>query len=191
LNSVVRYMLAPVLMQFSAQVVTDVAVAVAVAAAVIDTRSRRIPNRLTYSAMIAGMVLQSALFGWRGLISSVAGGLVFGGVFLLFYMVRAMGAGDVKLAAALGCVIGLAETPRVLIATALCGGVFALLRMMLSGKILATIRSTFSVLWFHANRGVNMHPTVNLDNPKADRMPYGIAFAAGTIYWAASSIFWR
>jgi prepilin peptidase CpaA len=184
-------MLAPVSMQFSAQVVIDVAVAVAVAAAVIDTRSRRIPNRLTYTAMVGGMVLQSAFFGWRGLLSSVAGGLVFGGIFLLFYMVRAMGAGDVKLAAALGCVIGLSETPRVLMATAICGGIFALLRMIFSGKILATIRSTFSVVWFHANRGVNTHPTVNLDNPKADRMPYGVAFAAGTIYWAASSIFWR
>jgi len=184
-------MLAPVLMQFSAQVVTDVAVAIAVAAAVIDTRSRRIPNRLTYTAMVGGLVLQSAFFGWRGLISSLAGGLVFGGIFLLFYMVRAMGAGDVKLAAALGCVIGLSETPRVLMATAICGGIFALLRMIFSGKILATIRSTFSVVWFHANRGVNTHPTVNLDNPKADRMPYGVAFAAGTIYWAASSIFWR
>src|SRR3954469_4492275 len=141
-------MLAPVSMQFSAQVVIDVAVAVAVAAAVIDTRSRRIPNRLTYTAMVGGMVLQSAFFGWRGLLSSVAGGLVFGGIFLLFYMVRAMGAGDVKLAAALGCVVALADSVQVMIATAICGGVFAIVQTVLSGRIGSIARNTLSVVGF-------------------------------------------
>jgi len=40
---------------------------------------------------------------------------------------------------------------------------------------------------FHAQQGLQTHPTVNLDNPGAVRMPYGLAFAAGTLYWAIST----
>jgi prepilin peptidase CpaA len=72
--------------------------------------------------MAAGLVLQGILYGWKGLLLSVGGGLLFGGVFLLFYMVRAMGAGDVKLAAALGCIVGVSATFPVMLATALAGG---------------------------------------------------------------------
>src|SRR5437667_386601 len=85
------------------------AAGVAVSAAITDATQRRIPNRLTYPAMLAGLVLQMALHGWRGLLLSAGGGLLFGGLFILFYLVRAMGAGDVKLAAALGC---LSDFPR-------------------------------------------------------------------------------
>ena len=52
----------------------------------------------------------------------LGGGLLFGGVFLFFHLVRAMGAGDVKLAAALGCIIGPAGSWQVMFATAMAGG---------------------------------------------------------------------
>ena len=78
---------------------TALAGAVAVTAAVVDVKQRRIPNWLTYSSMIAGIVLQSVFHGLTGLLSAIEGCLLFGGIFMLFYLVRAMGAGDVKLAA--------------------------------------------------------------------------------------------
>ena len=90
----------------STQILPALAVAVGICAAITDVKARRIPNRLTYSAMVAGLLLQGILHGWNGLLLSVGGGLLFGGVFLLFYLVRAMGAGDVKLAAALGSIVG-------------------------------------------------------------------------------------
>jgi prepilin peptidase CpaA len=174
-----------------ATVIAAFAVAVAVAAATVDFRQRRIPNRLTYPAMVAGLSLQTALFGWRGAVQSITGALVFGGIFLLFYMVHAMGAGDVKFATALGSIVGLAQTPQVLFATALSGGVLAILYMALSGRVLNTLRSTFSVVGFHARHGMKVHPDINLDNPKAARLPYGMAFGAGTLYWATFSVLWR
>src|SRR5258708_15170016 len=90
----------------SIQIIPALAAAVAVCAAISDVKERRIPNLLTYPALVAGGALQGVLHGWRGLLLGLGGGLLFGGVFLLFYMVRAMGAGDVKLAAALGCILG-------------------------------------------------------------------------------------
>lgn len=168
-----------------------IASAVAVTAAITDVRERRIPNRLTYPAMIAGLVLQAAVHGWRGLIFSLAGGFLFGGVFLLFHLIRAMGAGDVKLAAALGCIVGLGNSLRVMFFTAVAGGALAILVMIFTGRVKQTLRSTLAVVGFHAMHGLRTHPVVNLDNPTAVRMPYGLAFAAGTLYWAVFMNLWR
>jgi prepilin peptidase CpaA len=174
-----------------AQFIPGIAVAVAATAAVTDLRDRRIPNRLTYSAMIAGLALQAGGHGWRGLLLSLAGGCLFGGVFLLFHLVRAMGAGDVKLAAALGCIIGPAASWQVMFFTALAGGLMAIVVMVVKHRTLETLRNTLAVAGFHARHGLRTHPYINLDNPTAVRLPYGLAFAAGTLYWAVVAQFWR
>ncbi len=175
----------------SAQIIPVLAAAVAVLAAISDVKARRIPNLLTYPAMVAGLLLQCVLHGWRGLLLGAGGGLLFGGVFLLFYVVRAMGAGDVKLAAALGCIVGWPATVPVMIETALAGGVLAIIFMILSGRIVETLRNTLWVAGFHLQHGLQAHPTINLDNPTAVRMPYGLAFAVGTLFWAVSLHFGR
>jgi prepilin peptidase CpaA len=174
-----------------AQVVPVLAAVIAVCAAISDVRERRIPNRLTYPAMLAGLALQAALHGWKGLLLSAGGGLFFGGVFLLFYVVRAMGAGDVKLAAALGCIVGSSAALQLMFTTAVAGGALAVIVMVRSGRIVQTLRNTLWVFAFHTRHGLQTHPVVNLDNPTAVRMPYGLAFAAGTLYWAFFLNFWR
>jgi prepilin peptidase CpaA len=167
-----------------AQLIPVLAVTVAVMAGIVDASSRRIPNRLTYSSMIAGLMLQTLVSGWRGLLLGFGGAVLFGGVFLLFYLVRAMGAGDVKLAAALGCIVGPANSWQMMFTTAVAGGILAVLVMVFTGRVLQTLRSTLAVAGFHVLHGLRTHPVVNLDNPAAVRMPYGLAFAAGTLYWA-------
>lgn len=174
-----------------AQFIPIAAITVAALAAISDVRSRRIPNRLTYPAMVAGLALQVTTYGWRGIFSSLGGALLFGGVFLVFYALRAMGAGDVKLAAALGCILGSDNSWQVLFTTAMAGGALAIMVMILTGRVLQTLRSTLAVAGFHALHGLRSHPVVNLDNPASARMPYGLAFAAGTLYWAIYMHVWR
>lgn len=173
------------------QLIPLLAAMVAVCAAVTDFDARRIPNRLTYPATLVGLALQGILHGWRGLVASVIGGLFFGGMFFLFYLIRAMGAGDVKLATSLGCIVGFNASVQVLVATALAGGALAIAFVILSGRTVETLRNTLSVVAFHGQHGLRTHPTINLDNPRSARMPYGLAFAVGTVYWALSSYFWR
>lgn len=168
------------------QIVPALAVAVGICAAITDVRARRIPNRLTYSAMVAGLILQGILYGWKGMLLGVEGGLLFGGLFMLFYMIRAMGAGDVKLAAALGSIVGISATLPVMLATVWAGAALAICFMVLSGRVVETLRNTLWVTGFHVQHGLQVHPVVNLDNPAGGRMPYGLAFAAGTAYWALS-----
>src|SRR4029077_11603481 len=99
------------------------------------------------------------------------GFLLFGGGFVLFYIGRAMGAGDVKLAAALGSIVGSSAALPVMFATALAGGALAIWFMVLSGRDAETLRNTLSGAGFHLQHGLQVHPFVNLDNPKGVRMP--------------------
>jgi prepilin peptidase CpaA len=174
-----------------AVLVPALASVIAVSAGITDFRERRIPNRLTYPAMLTGLGLQTVLHGWKGLLLGVSGGLFFGGVFLLFYVIRAMGAGDVKLATALGCIVGSSATLQLMFATAVAGGALAVIFMLRSGRVIEILRNTLWVFAFHARHGLQTHPVTNLDNPATVRMPYGLAFAAGTLYWACLLNSWR
>ena len=81
------------------------ALTVAGVGGITDVTSRRIPNKLTYLGMLVAIAGRSALQGWHGLGSALAGGLVGGGAFLVFFLIHAMGAGDVKLITAVGCFV--------------------------------------------------------------------------------------
>jgi len=166
------------------------ALAVAVAAAVIDVQQRRIPNWLTYPAIGIGVLLRAYYFGWYGLLTALGGCLLAGGIVSLFYAVRAMGAGDVKLLAALGTMVGPGHALILLMATALAGGVMALVYASYRGRLRTTLINVGSVMKFHASSGLQTHPETNLDNPDALRLPYGLAIAAGTFYTFVTE-WWR
>src|SRR5919197_5677105 len=83
-----------------------VLMAVLAVASVTDLRTRRIPNALTFSTVALGLVLNGVFFGLDGLRDSASGaGLGLGLLFPLF-MLRWMGAGDVKLMAVVGALKG-------------------------------------------------------------------------------------
>ena len=90
-----------------------VLLAVLLVAAVYDVRYRRIPNWVTVTGVALGVALNAFLrapadawFSLAGVWFSLRGlGLAFG-VYLVLYVIRAMGAGDVKLMAAVGALVG-------------------------------------------------------------------------------------
>src|SRR5262245_4314918 len=84
----------------------QLAVAVAVIAAGWDIRTRRIPNTLTFGASFVALVLHGYFGGWTGAGLSVAGWAVGLVLFLPFFALGGMGAGDVKLLAAVGAGVG-------------------------------------------------------------------------------------
>src|ERR1700755_2137507 len=87
--------------------VLKIAVLVLVAAAAIyDIRFRRIPNNLNACGVLAGMTLNTFLFARAGIMSALLGCALGLGVYFALYYLRAMGAGDVKLMAAVGSIVG-------------------------------------------------------------------------------------
>jgi len=147
-----------------------------------DVASRRIPNNLTYTAMLVAIVGRFGLQGWHGLGSAIAGGLVGGGAFLVFFLIHAMGAGDVKLITAVGCFVGPALAIEIVFASAIAGGILAILIALWQGRLRTVLGNVGELIKFHAAVGPEVHPTLNLSNPHSVRLPYGIAIAAGVLF---------
>lgn len=154
----------------------------ALLAAAWDLLQGRIPNRLTYSGIVGGLALRVCLGGWRGLGDGLAAGLLGGGIFFLFFLVRGMGAGDVKLMAAVGCWTGVRQALVIMLASAIAGGVLAVGYMVFYKRGARTLQNIGELLRFHLSFGLQSHPEINLQNPEAIRIPYGVAIAAGTFY---------
>lgn len=149
--------------------------------AVTDVRSRRVPNLLTGPAMVAGLALHLALDGWHGMLLAAAAGLICGLIFLVFFLAGGMGAGDVKLITAIGCLIGISSIASVLILTAIAGGVMAIGLAVARGQLKQTIFNVGALASHHTTEGLKPHPELNVLNKNTLRLPYALAIAAGTI----------
>lgn len=148
--------------------------------AICDFRSRRIPNRLTGPSILLGLVLHLVLGGWRSVAHAALAGLVAGGAFLVFYLAGGMGGGDVKLMAAVGCCAGLSHVTAILIATAIAGGIFAVVLALVAGRFKQTLCNVVQLLLHHGAVGLQPHPDLNVQNSRTLRLPYGVAIGAGT-----------
>jgi prepilin peptidase CpaA len=152
-----------------------------------DVRERRIPNWLTYGSLSAGLVLRTYWEGWHGLGQGGEGMLAGGGVFFLFFLTRGMGAGDVKLMAAVGAWVGAWPAALAMVYTAFAGLGLAVFYMLFYGRVGSTLANVGELVRFHLTSGVKPHPEINLEDPAAIRMPYGLAIAVGTLFLFAST----
>ncbi|XPV75625.1 MAG: A24 family peptidase [Desulfovibrio sp.] len=150
-------------------------------ATVTDLQSQRIPNWLTFPLMLAGLGYHTWMSGLGGLTSSAQGfglGLAF---MIVPFFAGVMGAGDVKLMAAIGAWLGPNDTTTAFLFTCLIGGLYAviiLLRHLDKFKaILANIYHNFMVMF--ASGDISYSPLP--EDKKLPRLCYGIAIAAGTI----------
>jgi prepilin peptidase CpaA len=141
------------------------AAAVASVAAVIDVRWRRIPNWLTLAALGSGLLVQVMRYGLAGLVIALGGAALGLAVFGPLYLMRAIGAGDVKLIAALGAILGPQSLVGVLIYCAIAGGVMSAVLLARKGLL----QSSFANLLINP-----LH--ISRSGAKA---PYGVAIASG------------
>jgi prepilin peptidase CpaA len=148
--------------------------------AVYDVRSRRIPNFITLPAIVFGLLLHAVFGGWQELATAAAGGLICGLIFLVFYLAGGMGAGDVKLITATGCIAGLSLIGHLLILTALAGGVMAVSLALYRRQLMETWHNMYALAVHHRNMGLTPHPQFNISNERTLRMPYALAIAAGS-----------
>ena len=147
--------------------------------AVFDIRSRRIPNFVTGPAVVLGFLLHEIGGGWHGILSCLAAALICGGVFLVFYLAGGMGAGDVKLMTAVGCLAGLPHVVYLLVLSSLAGGAMGIALAITRGKLAQTLSNVGSLVTHHRQEGLTPHPELNVTNSNTLRLPYGVAIAAG------------
>src|ERR1700675_2653137 len=152
----------------------------AMVGAVFDVRSRRIPNFVTLPAIAFGLLLHFAMGGWRQLATAAAGGLIGGLIFLVFYLAGGMGAGDVKLITAAGCIAGLPLIGHLLLWTALSGGMMAIGLALYRRRLGATLRNLCAIVVHHRVMGLTPHVQFNISNDRTLRLPYALAITAGS-----------
>src|SRR6476619_6596132 len=110
-------------------------VVIGVLACITDFRSRRIPNVLTFGASAAAIVFFGLTNGWAGSLWSLAGWAVGCGLFLPWFLLGGMGAGDVKLLAALGAWAGPGNAIGIALYGGIAGGIFAVVVSMYAGYL--------------------------------------------------------
>jgi prepilin peptidase CpaA len=164
---------------------TGVLLVLLIVAAASDWRSFRIPNWLTFGGA-AFAVLYHSVAGRTPLagLSLALGGLVFGlAIMLPMYVVRVMGAGDVKLMAMVGAFLGFTATLHAVLCIFIVGGFaaigFALVRKNLGQMLINAKDATQTVM---VATMVGARPDAPLAAGKSvGKLPYGVCICIGTI----------
>lgn len=157
------------------------AFALAGAACWFDLRTRRIPNGLTISAAACGVVAATLAHGGHGAVSSGTGLLAGLAIFFPLFLLKGLGAGDVKLMGALGAWLGTSVIFSVAFYTSLAGGVFALVLIGRHRYERQAMRNLWLLLMHWRVSGLTPLDSVTLDTSAGPKLPYALPIAAGLV----------
>lgn len=149
-------------------------------ALVSDLRTYKIKNLITYSCMLLGLTTNLAREGFQGLVFSLQGIIIPAACLIILYMIRAIGAGDIKLLCAVGAVMG---SGFALYATAysfICGGFIASGIILIRRNGIARFKYLFTYI---KSCLLSMEPlqyTNFKDKQDAGKFHFSIAVALGT-----------
>lgn len=154
-----------------------------------DFRRHRVPNWLNGSILLAGLVFQMSLAGWSGLATGMAGAGVGFALLFVFWMMRAMGAGDVKFMAAIGAWLGPAMTFQAVLAGGLIGGVLAAAMILHQRNWLQTYMNLGVVMRKvgSVKTAFGEYGSVRELSRGGSKMPYAIPLTIGTLFVLVSN----
>jgi prepilin peptidase CpaA len=150
--------------------------------AVYDYRWRRVPNWATLPGVVLGIALNFwVLDVWVSLEGLGLALAIYGSLYLL----RALGAGDVKLMAAVGAVVGPGHWLWIFLLSSLCGGIVALVLILVRGRARHTF-SNIGVILASLGRGQAPHrssPELDVGTTAGLRLPHAVMIACGTLFY--------
>jgi prepilin peptidase CpaA len=144
-----------------------------------DIKYRKILNIITLPSILIALIYYFATMGLSGIVISGKGFLVGFGLLLIPYLLGGMGAGDVKLMAAIGALMGTNFVLYSFVYTALIGGAIALVLIVKQKGLWKPIKSFFfNVTSLRGNLGSMI---INKDQQTSSiSFPYGVAIVLGT-----------
>ena len=152
-----------------------------------DYKRRRIPNWLTVPGLVVGISLNATASGWSGLKFSLLGAGLGLLLLLPFVLLRSLGAGDWKLAGALGAFVGASVLLDLLLGSVFVAGLMALALVIYKRRVRQTLRNIgrllVSLLTFRSPGS-----EVSLDNPQSLKVPYGVALALTVVGYGIARV---
>ena len=151
----------------------------AISIAYMDIRYRRIPNKLVLATLITGLAVNGFFAGWHGLTTSLEGMLLGFSLMFFFHLFGTMGAGDVKLFAAIGSVVGLSHVLPTLLIVALSGGLLAVVKMIYARRVTATMFGVFQ--FFYGLLPGQTVPRFAIPEDRSYTLPYAVPICFGSL----------
>jgi prepilin peptidase CpaA len=165
----------------AAQIIWTFTLALTFSAALLDLRSRRIPNWLTVPGFLSGIALHTVLNGWHGALFAFEGAALALVLLLPLVSLRALGAGDWKLMGAVGACLGWRLFLFVLVGSIFASGIMAIVQTYRVGRVMETLRNMVTLVKGFFAFGLKKNPQISLDNPRLLKLPFGVAVAAATV----------
>lgn len=165
-----------------------VLLAVLIGAAVYDVRYRKIPNWLSMTGIVLGFAINFGIGPPEGGVMFALKGFAWGfGVYLALYVLRAMGAGDVKLMGAVGALVGADRWFGIFLVTAIVGGVMALLLVTVRGRLKKTMFNVGFILseLRHGRPAYVGKEELDVRTKKGASLPHGAVIAISTVFYIA------
>lgn len=144
-----------------------------------DVRYRRIPNKLVLLTLVGGLTVNTFFGGVNGLLMSVSGSVLAFGLMFALHIFGTMGAGDVKLFAAIGAVFGSSLVLPTLMIVALTGGVLAIAKMIYARRVGTTMFGVYQ--FFYGLLPGQRVPRFEVPEDRTVTLPYGLAICGGSL----------
>jgi prepilin peptidase CpaA len=156
---------------------------VVLSAGLYDLRTRKIPNWLNLSGLILGLGLNALLLHGQGIVIALLGLGLSLLIYIPLYLVRGMGAGDVKLMAAVGSIAGPHNWLVIFIVTALLGGVVALIFVFFKRRLHETLSNLSTIIGelIHGKAPFRKDPALDMRSPRSLGLPHGAVIALGSL----------
>jgi prepilin peptidase CpaA len=144
-----------------------------------DVRYRRIPNKLVLLTLLGGVALNTFFEGWNGMRASLSGMALAFGIMFLLHLFGTMGAGDVKLFAAIGAVLRSSLVPRTFLIVAITGGVLATCKMIQARRAGSTMLGV-AQFFFGLLPGQKV-PRLAVPSDPSITLPYAVPICLGSL----------
>ena len=161
----------------------------ALIAAVTDVWKFKVYNALTLPLMVSGLIYH----GLRGDLGGSLLGILFGfAALIVLYIIGGMGAGDVKLMAAVGAWLGMPLTYYVFLASSLAAGVYAIGLVLWTGRVGETVVN-LHIFWLRLSsvgRYLGSEDRIESEVRRSDRRTRIIPFAAMVAIGIVATLLW-
>jgi prepilin peptidase CpaA len=149
----------------------------------IDYAQRRVPNWLNATLALAGLMVQATHFGWPGVSNGLLGMTIGLGVLIVPWLMHGMGAGDVKLMAAIGCWLGPWLTLWSFAAGSIIGGCAAIIMIVSTGRTAHALvnMQTIMTKMRRVDTAFGEFGGARTFGATSQLLPYGVPLTAGTL----------